>query len=535
MERTFKWLWFLFAALTLIVIADQTRYLFVYPVPDTGMWFGDESWTMLTLRSLARTGVARVPEALGSSLAHSNGLVNGSVWLSGLIYGIPARLFSGVATPVTIGRVVTLILSLATIAVVYQFSRRLGSSKLAANAATLILISCDAFNFSSHSARLDTATGLTVLLYISFLHHAFQRFERNALSLRWYFAITLLAVLSITVYVHVPTLVALPALYALWRLRAHANAKRLAATGLGLITGGALIVAIYWATTGSLTLLGEGYNQYYNVANSLPILHLFSWRVQKINTLDRFVQLCQVAWPLVLVLGVGAIAAVVSRHSLNEERPHLEVHRRFFFMLALLVTASWMLAEGPAVFYNIHVLPLFAVCAAMSIEFVASLTLWQRYKKPTITWGVALAAVILTTITLYCQCRRGSVGSRIVEENERAIHALLAVDSRLAGLPLILTDQPALDELSKYRCRIMTNHLLLFGEENKPLPDILCEKGVQYLLLYSTARWQSPFRPIADSLYTLVDQQTGALTDQARTYDAPAWNEIDTLRLYKSK
>ena len=47
-----------------IVLADQARFLFFYPVPDTGMWFGDEKWTMLTVRALARTGIARVPEAL---------------------------------------------------------------------------------------------------------------------------------------------------------------------------------------------------------------------------------------------------------------------------------------------------------------------------------------------------------------------------------------------------------------------------------------------------------------------------------------
>ena len=79
------------------------------------MWFGDESWTMLTVRALARTGIARVPEALGSSLAHSNGLINGSIWVSGLIYGIPAAIFSAIASPVAIGRTITLFVSLLTL------------------------------------------------------------------------------------------------------------------------------------------------------------------------------------------------------------------------------------------------------------------------------------------------------------------------------------------------------------------------------------------------------------------------------------
>ena len=98
------------------VLLQQTRFLFVYPVPDTGMWFGDESWTMLTARALAASGVARIPEAVGSSLAHSNGLVNGSIWITGLLYGLPANLFGAIATPVDIGRIVTLLLSILALA-----------------------------------------------------------------------------------------------------------------------------------------------------------------------------------------------------------------------------------------------------------------------------------------------------------------------------------------------------------------------------------------------------------------------------------
>ncbi|HZK77052.1 MAG TPA: hypothetical protein VFD13_09105, partial [Candidatus Kapabacteria bacterium] len=104
-----------------------------------------------------------------------------------------------------------------------------------------------------------------------------------------------------------------------------------------------------------------------------------------------------------------------------------------------------------------------------------------------------------------------------------------------AKTPLLLTDEPGINEIAAApKVRLMTNHLLLFGSENKPLPEILREYHAQYLLLYSTVRWYSPFRSLADSLYTLVGERTGTLTDQARTYDHPAWNEIDTLRLYKA-
>src|SRR5665213_4264638 len=156
------------ALLIAIVLVDQARFHFVYPVPDTGMWFGDETWTMLTVRALARTGIACVPEALGSSLAHSNGLINGSIWISGLIYGVPAAIFSNVASPVAIGRTITFLVSLVSLYIIYRLARRLGAPPASAWIAIFALISSNAFYFSSHSARLDMMTGLCLsLIHIS--------------------------------------------------------------------------------------------------------------------------------------------------------------------------------------------------------------------------------------------------------------------------------------------------------------------------------------------------------------------------------
>src|SRR5438270_11205922 len=111
-SRTHRTLLIALLAASAIVLIDQARFLYTYPVPDTGMWFGDETWTMLTVREIARSGIARIPEALGSSLAHSNGFVNGCVWISGFIYGLPALLFSSLASPVAIGRTITFLISL---------------------------------------------------------------------------------------------------------------------------------------------------------------------------------------------------------------------------------------------------------------------------------------------------------------------------------------------------------------------------------------------------------------------------------------
>jgi hypothetical protein len=519
------WLVWLVIALTAILLADQSRYLFTYPVPDTGMWFGDETWTMLTARALVRTGVACVPEALGSSLAHSNGLINGSIWISGILYGLPASVLAAHASPVAIGRSITLLLSLITLLIVYALSRRVGASPFAAALGIFALVLSNAFYFSSHSARLDVITGLGVLVYFYFLVVAFQKYTANGntLSIRWYFAIAFFAILSITVYVHVPTLIALPTVYALWKLGGFKRWKICVAIFVAAISAAAPIVLIYWSSAGSLNLLGSGYNQYYNVALSLPALHLFSWRVQKINTIDRAIQLWQVAWPLVALIIIGLVSWLISKWNATELQ-------RFYFVLSVLLVISWSLFEGPAVFYNIHVLLILGTVAALLLT-----PLLQSNLRQEIRYSLALVFIVIFIWGIVQQERFGNVGNSLASNNDAAIHTLIDPIASSQFHPLILTDQPALNDISAdMNVRLMTNHLLLFGDENKPLPEILKEHRVNYLLLYSTVRWQSPFRQIADSLYIFIGERTGTLTDQARSYEEPNWKDIDTLRLYKA-
>ncbi len=372
-------------ALITVVVIDQARFLFVYPIPDTGMWFGDETWTMLTLRELARTGVARVPEAIGSSLAHSNGLINGSVWMSGLVYGVPAEFFRQIASPVSIGRVISFLLALLSLWLIYYLSRRLHARREAAMLCIFALVLSNAFSFSSHSARLDMITGLSILLFFALLLAAFDHSMEVHNPTRFSYLVPFLAILSLTIYVHVPALIALPALYALWRIKAFRSPRAFGNIVLGAIAGAAIIVGAYWLSAGSFSLLGSGYNQYYNVANSLPILHLRSWRVQKINTFDRALQVWRVAWPLVIALAAGAITRYRSKAPLSSRE-------RFFVVGAIWLILSWVLFGGPAVFYNIYVLPVATVCAAVLLTPLFIRREW-RMMGQTIVIGVAMVRI----------------------------------------------------------------------------------------------------------------------------------------------
>ncbi len=506
-----------------VVLADQAQFLFAYPVPDTGMWFGDESWTMLTVRALARSGVARVPEALGSSLAHSNGLINGSIWLSGLIYGVPAILFDNIASPVVIGRIITFTLSLVSLYVVYRLARRLDASSAASLISVFVLVISNAFYFSSHSARLDVLTGVAVLLFLFLVVSVLEKTETHTISARWAFILPLIAVLTLTVYVHVPTLIVFPFLYSAWRFGLFRSFRTVLLFLLGGSFAVVVIVGIYWFSTGTLNLLGSGYNQYYNVANSLPVLHLLSWRVQKINTLDRFLQGWDVASPIVIALIVGISMHLRMRVPFNPKE-------RFFLTNTVLLLAGWMLFGGPAVFYNIYVLPTMATCVAVLLASTFQI-------RPVRNAGAIIPILIVAAVfSIVSQEERGAVGEQLIHGNNAAIASLMNPINSQTHSPLILTDEPGEDVISgEHNVRLMTNHLLLFGEENKSLPDIFREQHVEYLLLYSGAHWRSPFRHIADSLYDVEGERVGTFTDLGRTYDEPHWNEFDTLRLYKTK
>ncbi len=514
-------------ALILLVIALETRDLFVYPVIDTGMWFGDESWTMATLASLLRDGIARVPEALGSSLSTSNGFVNGSVWVASVCYGLPALVFHGGATPVEIGRVVSLIATLGILGVIYALGRRLGASAVHALLGILLLVVSPGFHLLSHCARLDLLTGLAVL---AALYSFLWLLDAPALTNWHYLLLGLSVALSLSIYVHVPTLIAVPALWTLFRLKSHR--RDVLATIAGAIGGLGILAIGYWLTTGEFYLLGRGgaYNQYFNVARSIPIMHPFSWQVQRINTIARFLQVFGLAPQLIIALTVGfCFAPWLWRTSPAQQS------RRRFAELAILVTISWMAFEGPAVFYNMHMLPVFTVVAIVLIASLWSRQATTKFRAllPLLSIGIG---VVLVLVAMPSEMKLAQAARTISDGNHRAVASLLGTIPVGVERPLVLTDEPAYDLLvANPRFALMTKHLFLFGGENKTLADILREHRVGYLLLYSTSRWQSPLRPIADSLYMLIGEERGVLTDQARGYDRPMFETLDTLRLYQAR
>lgn len=508
LNRTRLTEWVLLAAI-LAVIAYQSIYLFSYPQIDTGWWFGDESWTMLTLREMARSGIARIPEAIGSSIAESNGLVNGVVWLSALVYGVPA-MFVRSLSPVETGRIVTLLVSLALLVSMYGLVRALRIDRTISLSVLLVFVASPVFYFSSHSARLDSITALAIVGSLA-MFLWLVRAERPR-----YFLVGLLVGLSLAIYVHVPTLVGLSWLAAIWYSRG--GWPRWGLSLFGVAVGAITLAGLHYLSVGNLHALGRGHNQYYSVASALPVLHPFSWQVQKINTIDRFIQVWGVAWPIVLILLVAIVVLVRGRHTTRRDE-------RALLVICALVILSWMLFEGPAVFYEIHAAPVFAIAAAIGLHRLA------RYPA-----ALAILALALAAGSMYAQRTAGEAGRELTQHNRVAVAAMLDRVAIETPGATVLADQPAWDlTASAHRVHLMTSHLLLFGGEPRPVPEILRVHNIQYLLLYSTRQFQSPFKVIADSLYQLESMQTGMLTDEARSYDPSTWTMPDTVRLYRAR
>src|SRR5687768_13556874 len=107
-----RWLGWLLGAGVLVLLVLQLMSLYVAPIHDSYLWWGDESWLMNEYRAQMSTGVFRHPHAYGSSIFIGNPFPFTSMWLTSLIYGSASFVFSGLSL-VEAGRGVTIVLSIA--------------------------------------------------------------------------------------------------------------------------------------------------------------------------------------------------------------------------------------------------------------------------------------------------------------------------------------------------------------------------------------------------------------------------------------
>ena len=531
-EQVSIWLLMVFIA---IVLISQTRSLYIFPQPDGARWWGDETGQMLELRAELKDGFAHIPTGLGSSVAITNGLVRGNSWLAAAIYGIPTLLFSGVTDLVTIGRTITLLLSLVLCFVMYRMLRAFDVSPTIALFAVLLLVTTRSFFFASHAARLDVAAGLSVLGFVWYLSDRFERMKRAEWTptSSWFFLYGATAILFSTLSIHLLTLLGLLSIYMLSRFGAVRKPRYILSASAGAIVMLAVLLIIYKLSGAPFTVFGlnpintASSNQFQNVARSLPIERPLARSVQIANVLERLQGLWSEATIFLIVLLIcGILFLIIQRKSRVNNRDS------FFFGAVVIILIAWLFFQSPALYYYIHVLPLFIVAIAIGIS--------SRDKNNRMLLLILTACAIpMALLSISDTLVAGNVSRTIERDNHAAMNAALST-VRSDSNRTVLAQNPAIAFLERQRdIHLMTAHLISFPLTIAPIAETLHDLNVRSILLYAPGDGSvysedyQKLRPVADSIGTIVLKQTGTLFDVYRDYFKRDIRYPDTLILYK--
>jgi hypothetical protein len=515
-------------ALALVLFLVQLSSLFVFPLPNSLRWFGDETWLMSEAKSQISMGIVRYPLAVGSTLEHSKGVVLSLTWLSSLLYGLPAALIN--ADPVIIGRIVTAALSLILSITLYLCARRLGANRLSASVAVLLLISSRTFFFASHSCRPDVLASFVVIGFVA----TCTLLSRNVTerSRLWWFSFgATVTFLAITSSIHLLTLVVPASIFFVWRLNVQKQLRHWVefATGAAVMLG--ILVFVYYVTTGSLTLFApaSGRVQFNDVLSSIPILRPFSRSVQTANIIIRIKQFIAEAPQLYLLL--LALPVLLNTNWRKE-------NRHTFTIASLIVFLSWLLLQGAEITYLIHILPLLALGLALATTKILEYGKYQLAIKT-----LLIVTAVASFIYGLHDALEAKVHAEIIDHsNESAVANISHAIARTwgyPGIPRVVTEPPALDRLSMIASvQTITDHFISFPLNQESLDSFFISEHINYVVLYNSPTYPKD-RPLTDSFYqgvcksaTLVDEEIGMTGDAGRSYfhDSP-WR--DTLLLFK--
>jgi hypothetical protein len=505
--------------------------LYSTPVPDSYLWWGDESWLMLEFRNQMMHGVFLHPYALGSSLAHGSGIIFGNMWVTAIFYGIPAAFITPAQMDIVLlGRSITTIFSFTLLVALYEIVRRLTLDRLLALFSMLLLLTSRSFLFTSHSARYDILTALAILLGIYYL----LRIHLPLTILRAAFmgciaATTMLVTIHVTLALMLATLVAI--LY-------HAG-NRWPSLVLGFLGGIVTFVIMLLAISalrGQLTLFGmSGTDSFALNLHDIPALRFFSRSVQIANLSQRWTMLRMYGSGYAFVFAGLAVATLV-QYLPKLSRTPIRIHA----ITVVVVLFSWLEFESAAPSsYLIYVLPVLSIAAALWMK-----DLVQEHVR---IWVIAVLSIIVGFFAFRDIPGMHGKGYHLMTANALAVGTALGeMESSDTGIhPLVLAFNPAVHEvLRDTNVRLMTTQFIEYPADvssgrNFYSDSILRKVGVNYVLFYSSSikpdymREVGPIRSTLDRIGTPVWERPGYFTDIGRTYFGTTLGAPDTLRLYR--
>jgi Dolichyl-phosphate-mannose-protein mannosyltransferase len=543
-ERSEEWVFFALLALVTIIVMLELLSLYSTPVPDSYLWWGDESWLMLEFRTQMLTGVFRHPYALGSSLASGSGIIFGNMWISALFYGIPAAFLSPIAMDIVLlGRTVTAVFAITLLVVLYEIARRLTSDRLLAMLSVLLLVTSRSFLLTSHSARYDILSALAIIVgvYLLLRYGAIGGRAIRSAIVGFCVAATLLITIHVTIALALAALVTV-----VYQARSGWLRSFFAFIG-GAIVFMAFLVGVS-ALRGQL-MLGQSWSGSFALnMHDIPALRFYSRSVQSANFIQR--------WSTLKAFGFGfilAIAAIVLIAIIQFARRNIRWKMGWRAVVPLVVVLSWTEFESSApTSYLIYILPVFSLIVALALKRFSSGDMH--------IWLIAGLGILLSSMALRDMPGTHGNGYLLMTENYQAVGAALdQIEQQDSGAyvsgvhPLVLTFNPAVHEvLRDTNVRLMTTHFVEFpaGETSSKDPtlyvdSVLRAEGVNYALVYLSG-WKHDYMrevgPIMAALgrkATPLWERAGYFTDIGRSYfdsklgasiahDAP-----DTLRLYR--
>ena len=519
-------------ALGAAVFMLQLLSLYSTPIPDSYLWWGDESWLMIEFRTQILHGVFRHPYALGSSLANGSGLVLGNMWVPAIFYGIPASFVGPEKMDIVLlGRTVTAIFAFTLLVAVYEIVRRVTSDRLIGMFCVLLLLTSRSFLLTSHSARYDILNALAIVIGVYLLMRGTKwNSLRSPISMRRAFMIGLAVTASMIITVHVTLCLAIASfIFVLYR----SDQKKIIAA-IGFCIGPIVFISILIGISilrGQSTLFGSAVtNAFAFNLHDIPALRIYSRSVQFANLAQRWKTFSAFGIGYLIVFGVQLIAASIA--FLRNKVP-TKISPRAVIILA--VSFSWFELESAApTSYLIYILPVLSVAAGLELMRLA--------KGSLRTWLIAATSIPLLVFGFLDIPGVHGRGYRIMTDNYQAVGAALSEIERpdSNAKPLVLAFNPAVHEvLRDTTVRLMTTHFIEFPAKAERVDSVLCNQGVQYVLLYRSAikpDYMREIGPISDAMKrigTLVWERPGYFTDIGRSYFHSDLSTPDTLQLYR--
>jgi hypothetical protein len=510
--------------LTVASLVINARCLYVYPVPNSWIyWSGDETQAMSESMAQVQTGIYSYPLAIGSIFSEGSGILKGSVWISSLMYGVPALIAH--ANPVDVGRTVSFILGILLLMAVYSIARRNGVQVVMALGAVLLLASSPCYLIMSHSARYDIFVGLGCIVILSILIGN-EKQSRMPSGM----VVGALAVACLLVSAHIWIDCFLAGVFLLWCRGFFAHWRKLVLSVCIFVSGLAILSLFYYVKTGKLDFVGP----FDHVP--IPLYRFFSPAAQRGNLWYRWFIVQQwspayIWFGIILILGTG--------YCLWKRVPMGKKIGIWAGAVALLIF-SIVYFEVIVARYYIYILPSITVLFALAAEKI-----WKSiaYRSVRFIAGMVCVSILSLEIVSFAKNTfyEELYSEQIVTSNVEGLNAvkqILEKDTSPTIRAIVYT--PALYGIAPHSKIQTIVPLFLYAPTQSWVRNTTpIWTRFDYLVTYNSPRILDSAQSdrLVVQLFTSyiekVFESTGCYTDIGRSYSEDGLKGLDTLRLYK--